>query len=101
MNKDVRGITTSFDMIEDSRVALQGQNITCSHVVFVVNLNFTRKARQALNGHKNASPEGSAHAEVVSRESVTIDFTPKVLNDADSWEVHAQNAHPQESTQGK
>ena len=44
------------------------------HMVFDVKMNFTRKLRWVLDGHKTPSPIESTYAGVVSRESVMIAF---------------------------
>ena len=44
-------------------------------------MDFTRKARWVLDGHKTSDPEGSTYAGVVSRDSVRIGFTYTALND--------------------
>jgi hypothetical protein len=38
-------------------------------------VDFTRKARWVMDGHKLPTPEGSTYAGVVSRESVRIALT--------------------------
>ena len=43
-------------------------------------MDFTRKARWVLDGHKSPDPVGSKYAGVVSRESVRIAFTYAALN---------------------
>ena len=46
-------------------------------------MDFTRKARWVLDGHKTPDPVGSKCAGVVSRESVQIAFTYAALNGLD------------------
>jgi hypothetical protein len=45
-------------------------------------VDFNRKARWVLNGHKLPTPEGSTYAGVVSRESVRIELTYAALKSA-------------------
>ena len=40
------------------------------HIIFDVKMDFTRKARWVLDGHKCSDPEGSTYAGVASRENV-------------------------------
>ena len=64
-------------------------------------MDFTRKARWVLDGHRKPSPEGSTYAEVVSRESVRIAFTYAALNEVDVWACDIQNAYLQAPTTKK
>ena len=65
------------------------------HLVFDVKMDFTRKARWVLDGHKTPKPTGSTYVGVVSRESVRIAFTYAALNGlgvcaADIWNAYLQ-----------
>ena len=55
-----------------------------------VKMDFTRKARWELYGHRNPSPKGSTCARIVSRESARIAFTHVSLNDVDVWSCDIQ-----------
>ena len=46
-------------------------------------MDFTRKVRWVLDGHKTLDPIGSTYAGVVSRESVRIALTYAALNELD------------------
>ena len=65
------------------------------HLVWDVKMDFTRKARWVLNGHKTPDPIGSTYAGVVSRESVRIALTYAALNDLDVFAANIQNAYLQ------
>eukprot|EP00957_Ditylum_brightwellii_P098259 7486595-Ditylum_brightwellii.AAC.1 len=58
-------------------------------------MDFTRKARWVLDGHKTPDPVESMYASVVSRESVRIAFTYAALNNLDVWAAVIQNAYLQ------
>eukprot|EP00957_Ditylum_brightwellii_P135660 10345167-Ditylum_brightwellii.AAC.1 len=58
-------------------------------------MDFTRKARWVLDGHKTPDPAGSTYVGVVSRESVRIAFTCAALNSLDVWAADIQNAYLQ------
>ena len=58
-------------------------------------MDFTRKARWVLDGHKTLDPIGSTYAGVVSRESVRIALTYAALNDLDVFAVNIWNAYLQ------
>ena len=64
-------------------------------MVFDVKMDFTRKARFVLDGHKTADPVGSTYAGVVSRESVRIAFTYAALNNLDIFAADIRNAYLQ------
>ena len=58
-------------------------------------MDFTRKARWVLDGHKTANPIGSTYAGVVSRESVRIALTYAALNELDVVAADIRNAYLQ------
>ena len=58
--------------------------------MFDVKMYLTRKVIWVLDGHRNTLPEGSAHARVVSLESVRISFTYAVLRNPDVWACDVQ-----------
>ena len=58
-------------------------------------MDFTRKARWVLDGHKTPVPIGSTYAGVVSRESVRIALTYAALNDLDVFAANIRNAYLQ------
>jgi hypothetical protein len=58
-------------------------------------MDFTRKARWVLDGHKTENPIGSTYAGVVSRESVRIALTYAALNDLDVMAADIRNAYLQ------
>ena len=65
------------------------------HLMFDVKMDFTRKARWVLDGHKTPKPTGSTYAGVVSRESMCIAFTYAALNGLDVCAADIQNAYLQ------
>eukprot|EP00957_Ditylum_brightwellii_P192087 14622560-Ditylum_brightwellii.AAC.1 len=58
-------------------------------------MDFTRKARWVLDGHKTAAPDGSTYAGVVSRESVRIALTYAALNGLGVTAADIRNAYLQ------
>eukprot|EP00957_Ditylum_brightwellii_P040423 3059166-Ditylum_brightwellii.AAC.1 len=55
-------------------------------------MDFTRKARWVLDGHKTPDPDGSTYAGVVLRERVRIALTYAALNGLVVTAVDIQNA---------
>ena len=70
----------AFEALNDNQRTPPGWHQVTGHMVFDVKMDFTRKARFVLDGHKTADPVGSTYACVVSRESVRIAFTYAALN---------------------
>ena len=86
-------VGVAFEIL-DSDVALPvGFRKVTGHLVFDVKMDFTRKARWVLDGHKTPPPEGSTYAVVVSRESIRIAFTYAVLNGMDMFAADIRNAY--------
>ena len=70
----------AFEILSENKKAPPTWHQVTGHMVFDVKMDFTRKARFVLDGHKTADPVGSTYAGVVSRESVRIAFTYAALN---------------------
>jgi hypothetical protein len=58
-------------------------------------MDFTRKARWVMDGHKLPTPEGSTYAGVVSRESVRIALTYAAKNGLEVCAADIRNAYLQ------
>ena len=71
------------------------QHKVTGHLVWDLKMDFTRKARWVLVGHKPADPVGSTYAGVVSRKSVRIALTYAALNDLDVCAADICNAYLQ------
>ena len=85
----------AFEILEINRKAPPGWRAVTGHLVFDVKMDFTRKARWVLDGHKTPNPIGSTYAGVVSRESVRIAFTYAALNEIDVCAADVRNAYLQ------
>ena len=62
-------IGIAFEILEDGKTAPAGYTKVSGHLISSVKMDFTRKARWVLDGHKTPDPVGSKYAGVVSRES--------------------------------
>ena len=98
---EMSSIGVAFDILETGQVAPVGFKRTSGHIIFDVKMDFTRKARWVLDGHRQPSPEGSTYAGVVSRESFIISFTYEALNGVDVWACDIQSAYLQAPTTEK
>jgi hypothetical protein len=85
----------AVELLEDGMKAPAGWHLVTGHLVWDVKMDFTRKARWVLDGHKTADPIGSTYAGVVSRESIRIAFTYAALNDLDIFAADIKNAYLQ------
>ena len=72
-----------------------GYTKATGHIIFDVKMDFTRKARWVLDGHRCADPYGSTYAGVVSRDSVRIALTYAALNKLDVYAADIRNAYLQ------
>eukprot|EP00957_Ditylum_brightwellii_P193500 14735146-Ditylum_brightwellii.AAC.1 len=59
----------AFEVYEEGKPASPGWKKVMGHLVCDVKIDFTRKARWVLDGHKTVNPIRSTYAGVVSRES--------------------------------
>lgn len=85
----------AFEVLSDGKKAPPGWTQVTGHLVFDVKMDFTRKARWVLDGHKTDDPVGSTYAGVVSRESVRIAFTYAALNGVAICAADIRNAYLQ------
>ena len=72
-----------------------GWHAVTGHIIFDVKMDFTRKARWVLDGHKTAESKISIYAGVVSRKSVRIILTYAALNGVDVAADDIRNAYLQ------
>ena len=92
---EMRNVGIAFEILDEGIAPPKGWKRASGHLVFDVKMDFTRKARWVLDGHKCANPEGSTYAGVVSRESVRICLTYAALNDLDVTGADIRNAYLQ------
>ena len=88
-------VRVAFEILDEGAHAPHGWKQVARHLVWDVKIDFTRKARWVLDGHKTLNPIGSTYACVVSRESVHIALTYAALNDLDVFAADIQNAYLQ------
>ena len=70
LEMEMYNIGVAFEILEDGKTAPAGYTKVSGHLIWSVKMDFTRKARWVLDGHKTPDPVGSKYAGVVSRESV-------------------------------
>ena len=95
ISKEMTDAGIAFKILEESQATPVGWSKATGHLVFDVKMDFTRKARWVLDGHKTQNPEGSTYAGVVSRESVRIALTYAALNGLNVCAADIKNAYLQ------
>ena len=95
IKKEMTNVGIAFEVLEEGEKAPVAWRKVSRHLVFNVKMDFTRKARWVLEGHKTPKPTGSTYAGVVSRESVHIAFTYATLNGLDVCAADIWNAYLQ------
>ena len=95
LEKEMTNVGIAFEILGDSETAPHGWAKQTGHIIFDVKMDFTRKSRWVLDGHKTTDPIGSTYAGVVSRDSVRIALTYAALNDIDVLAADIQNAYLQ------
>ena len=98
LEMEMYNIGVAFEILEDGKTAPAGYTKVSGHLIWSVKMDFTRKPRWVLDGHKTPDPVGSKYAGVVSRESVRIVFTYAALNDLDVCMADIRNAYLQSPT---
>ena len=99
--KEMMNVGVAFQILQDNEQVPAGWSKQSGHLIFDVKMDFTRKARWVLDGHKTSNPEGSTYAGVVSRESIRIAFTYAALNGIDVMAADIQNAYLQSPSSQK
>ena len=72
LKKEMYNVGVAFEILDEGVHVPHGWKQVTRHLVCDVKMDFTRKARWVLDGHKTPDPIGSTYAGVVSRESVHI-----------------------------
>jgi hypothetical protein len=88
-------IGVAFEVLAESQRAPPVWSKVTGHLIWDLKMDFRRKARWVLNGHKTPNPIGSTYAGVVSRDSVRIAFTYAALNGVDVCAADIKNAYLQ------
>jgi hypothetical protein len=92
LDLEMLNIGVAFEVLEENQKAPPGWTKVTGHLIWDLKMDFTRKARWVLDGHKTPDPVGSTYAGVVSRESVRIAFTYAALNGVDICAADIRNA---------
>ena len=95
LSKEMHNVGIAFSVLDAGQEAPVGWSKESGHIIYDVKMDFTRKARWVLEGHKTANPIGSTYAGVVSRESVRIALTYAALNELDVTAADIRNAYLQ------
>jgi hypothetical protein len=93
--KEMTEVGVAFEVLEEGITAPIGWSKVTGHLIWDVKMDFTRKARWVLDGHKTPNPIGSTYAGVVSRDSIRIAFTYAALNGLDVFAADIRNAYLQ------
>ena len=95
IDKKMTNVSMAFQVLEEGEKAPPGWSKASGHKVFNIKMDFTRKARWVLDGHRQSDPKDSTYAGVVSRESVQIVFTYAALNELDVCAADIRNTYLQ------
>ena len=95
LKKEMYNVGVAFEILDEGVHAPHGWKQVTRHLVWDVKMDFTRKARRVVDGHKTPDLIGSTYAGVVSRESVHIALTYAALNDLDVFTADIRNAYLQ------
>ena len=88
-------VGVAFEILEEGQSAPLGWKKASGHLIWDVKMDFTRKARWVLDGHKTPDPIRPTFAGVVSRESVRITFTYAALNGLQVFAADIRNTYLQ------
>lgn len=81
INKELANVLVAFKLLQDDEKPPAGSKLIDYHLVFVVKMDLTRKARLVADGFRNKDvPTYDTYSTVVSRDSVRIILTIAALN---------------------
>ena len=94
IEKEMKNVKVAFKLTDNvgGKETVGFQKITC-HMVFVVKMDFTRKARFVAGGHTTKTPASMTYSSVVARDSVRIILTLAALYDVDLLAADIGNAY--------
>ena len=95
IKKEMHDVGIAFEIVEDNVSMTIGYRKVTGYLAFDANVDFTRKVRWVLDGHKTPSPAGSTSVGVVSTDRVRIAFTYDALNGLDVLSVDIRNIYLQ------
>ena len=95
LKKEMYNVGVAFEILDEGVHAPHGWKRVTGHLVWDVKMDFTRKARWVLDGHKIPDPIVSTYTGVVSRESVRKALTYAALNDLNVFAANIQNTYLQ------
>ena len=95
LQKEMYNVGVAFEILDEEAHAPHGWKRVTGHLVWDVKMDFTRKARWVLDGHKTLDPIESTYAGMVSRESVHIALTCATLNELDVFAADIRNTYLQ------
>ena len=95
IKKEMYNVGIAFEVLDEGRSVPVGWRKLSYHLVWDVKMDFTRKCRLVLDGHREPTPSGTTFAGVVSRDSVRIVLTYAALNGLDVCAADIRNAYLQ------
>lgn len=101
LKKEMKDVGMAFKILDHGEHVPVGYTEASGHLIWDVKMDFTRKARWVLDGHKTDAPNISTYTGVVSRESVRIALTYAALNGVDVCAADIQNAYLQDLSSQK
>ena len=91
----MHNVGVAFEVLPEVQKLSVGWSNVTGHLIRDAKMDFNRKARWVLDGHKKPDPIGSTYSGVVSREIMSITFTYAALNGIKVCAADIRNAYLQ------
>jgi len=91
----------AFKNLEDNEHVPPGYRKSSGHIIWDINMEFTRNSRWVKDGHRTPDPESSNYSGVVLRESIRILLTHDALHRTPVMAADIINAYLQAPTSEK
>ena len=76
IDKEMKNVSIAFEILEENQHLPPGYTRASAHIIFDVKMDFTRKARWVLDGHRTPDPEGSTYAGLMRHSTVLMSWPP-------------------------
>ena len=98
INLEISYIGIAFKILDRGETMLSGYKKSSGHMIYTVNMDFTRKAWWFKDGHLTQDPESLSYAGVVSRKSIRILLTHAAMNSVPIMAADVCNTYLQAPT---
>ena len=95
IKKEMSNVGIAFEILGENKISPVKWPKESGQLIYNLKMDYTRKSRWVLDGHRSAYPDGCTYAGVVSRDSVHIALIYVAINDIGVLSADIQNVYLQ------